>query len=90
MANNCTGKLKTKEAGGIGFSLYRISTVVSIDCESDCEFKVKDTIRLEIITLVFVTITQIRMKLCEEKVSWTLGLGLGLGWNGATWEVDQV
>lgn len=90
VARNCNGKLKTKSSGGIGVSWHRIRASDDFDCDANCEFKVGDTVSLNIITFLLVTITTIDMSLCDSGSDWHIGLGLGLGWNGAVWEVDRV
>lgn len=86
-AGNCDGRLRTKSSGGIGLSLHRITASDDFNCDDHCEFSKGDEITVSIVTLLFVTVTRINMSLCTRGNDWHIGLGLGLGWNGAVWEV---
>jgi len=97
ISQNCNGKLKTTDSNhGIGLSWHRIHTSADFNCEDHCEFKTKTAlfgasrVELTIFTIVFITVTKVTMHLCDTKSVWHVGLGLGLGWNGAVWEVDVV
>ena len=88
IGSQCNGKLNTTDAHfGVGISFHRISTSTFFDCRRDCEFESGQEVKLVIFTILFVTITEITMSFCETKSKWLVNLGLGVGWNLATWRV---
>lgn len=88
----CVADLHPTSVGGVGLGFHWVSHDLPYVCDSrDCAFEDGETVRLKVVTLVFVTVYKMDFQFCETKSSgWKLGLGLGLGVQGAVWTIANT
>lgn len=88
----CTAELHPASIGGVGLGFHWVSHDLRYTCDNkDCAFEDGNTVELTIVTIVFITIYKMQFNFCQTRDSgWKLGLGLGLGAQGAVWTITNT